>query len=208
MAVKWNRSPFINKINVIIVLAISVLFFSGISGVCFSDNYYHYLRMWPSLQSIYLNTPMSVVVDENSNIYIADTKHHRIIKINANNQLVTKWGKNGSNTGEFDQPRGIAIDTGGFVYVVDSENCRIQKFTSDGEFVTSWGDSGEGQFGCEEDDHPERIAIDKHGFVYVSDPGNCKIQKFISDGEFVTSWGECGDGDGSFHHPLADENLV
>ena len=78
--------------------------------------------------------PWDVVVDENSDIYVTDTSHHRIVKFDSNGNYITKWGATGGmmddsiEPGKFAYPYGIAVDKRGYVYVADTNNHRIQKF--------------------------------------------------------------------------------
>ncbi|HPN63784.1 MAG TPA: SBBP repeat-containing protein [Candidatus Goldiibacteriota bacterium] len=89
--------------------------------------------------------------------------------------FVTKWGSQGSEDGQFNNPHGVAVDSAGNVYVADSSNNRIQKFTSSGVFITKWGSYGnaDGQFS-----YPYGVAVDSAGNVYVADSGNNRVQKF------------------------------
>ena len=124
--------------------------------------------------------------------------------------FVAKWGKLGTEDGNFSSPNGIAVDSSGNVYVADPGNHRIQKFSSTGAFLAKWGSEGwtDGKFYT-----INGVAVDASGNVYVSDWGLReqseeypelyigRIQKFSSDGKFKTTWGEYGNGDGQFRNP-------
>jgi len=124
--------------------------------------------------------------------------------------FVAKWGKLGTEDGNFSSPNGIAVDSSGNVYVADQGNHRIQKFSSTGAFLAKWGSEGwtDGKFYT-----INGVAVDSSGNVYVSDWGLReqseeypevyigRIQKFSSDGKFKTKWGEYGTGDGQFRNP-------
>ena len=97
--------------------------------------------------------PRDVAVDSMDNIYVADTKYHRIQKFKLNTVYHTKFGdinldNDQSNTregdGEFKSPGGVTVDSSGNVYVADTVNHRIQKLDSDGFFLAKWGGSGTG----------------------------------------------------------------
>jgi hypothetical protein len=59
-------------------------------------------------------------------LYVADTDHHRVVKLTPALEVVAAWGRFGRLDGEFQYPRGIAVDRRGIVYVGDSDNHRIQ----------------------------------------------------------------------------------
>ncbi len=158
---------------------------------------YQFERMWPALKHPwYFHGPSDVVADSDGFVYVADSENDRIQKFTSDGEFVTRWGRKGSEDGDFDFPCGVAVDRDGFVYVTDVQNNRVQKFTSDGQFVTKWGDSG-----GEALNHPCGIATSDEGYVYVADTENHTIKKFAEDGKFVAKWGCAGRGDGEFYWP-------
>jgi tripartite motif-containing protein 71 len=64
-------------------------------------------------------------VDNEGNVYVADTGNHRIQKFDANGVYITQWGTQGSGNGQFSYPRCIDINSQGDVYV--SDNNGVQK---------------------------------------------------------------------------------
>jgi DNA-binding beta-propeller fold protein YncE len=112
--------------------------------------------------------------------------------------FVTKWGKYGSDPGQFYGPHGVAVDSSiGNVYVTDQGSNRVEEFTADGTYVTQWGSYGSnpGQF-----DGPTGISVDSSGYVYVVD--GKRVQKFTSDGKTVlANWGSLGSNPGQFQSP-------
>ena len=143
-----------------------------------------------SLDSNYL------ALDSSNNLYFG--YGYSIYKFDSQGNLVTKWGSQGSDIGQFNGIAGVATDSSGKVYVVDSGNNRIEKFDSVGTYLTQWGSSGigDGQF-----NRPLGIAVDSSGNVYVVDMGNDRIEKFDSNGANITHWGSSGRGDGQFDVP-------
>jgi len=122
----------------------------------------------------------NIAVDENEYLYITSRERTPdfgpgVLKYNSSGKCVAKWGREGSEDGQFQYISGIAADFKGCVFVADKGNNRIQKFTTDGKFVCTWGSkgSGDGEFL-----YPENVAIDSDGNVYVMDSGNGRIQKF------------------------------
>ncbi len=114
------------------------------------------------------------------------------------NQILSTWGTQGSEEGQFSSPEGIAINASGDVFVVDTGNNRVQVFNSTGTFVREWGIVGieDGQFQA-----PHGIALDKYGRVYIVDTGNNRIQVFSSTGQFLQKWGSLGTGNSQFNMP-------
>ena len=146
-----------------------------------------------------LNTPQGVAVDSSGNLYVADTRNHRIQKFSSSGgTFLAAWGGLGSGDGQFNTPTGIAVDSSGNVYVADRGNHRIQKFSSSGAYLTQWGGNGagNGQFV-----NPTGVATDSNGNVYVTDSGNRRVQFFSSTGGYFTQWGSQGTGAGRFSNP-------
>jgi len=150
---------------------------------------YKFKHLWPALkQPWYFYHPMDIAVDPQGFVYIADTWNDQIQKMTNTGQIVTKWGRNGSDDGQFQTPVSIAVYQDSkqlYVFVVDQYNHRIQKFTDTGKLIHSWGDYGTGN---EEFIMPSGIAVDHDGFVYVADTGNSRIQKFTISGEWYQEW--------------------
>ena len=142
--------------------------------------------------------PQQIAVDDERNIYVADTGNSRIQKFTHEGQFLSSWGTNGVENGELQTPVGIAIYENN-VYVVDEELDTVQKFDNDGNFILKWGGLGaeDGQF-----NNPKGITIDSNGIVYVADTDNHRIQQFTSDGEFLSSFGKFGYGDGKLKTPM------
>lgn len=103
--------------------------------------------------------------------------------------FLRSFGRSGSATGAFMNPRGIAVSPAGEVYVVDSKNARIQKFDAEGQFLLTWGSPGGGPGELNpEFTGPCGIAIGPDGSVYVADTWNHRIQKFDPNGRFLKAW--------------------
>ena len=71
--------------------------------------------------------PEGVEVD-NGNIYVADTRNHRIQKFDSAGIFVSKFGTFGSGNGQFHAPAGVSVDIGN-IYAVDYGNNRIEVFS-------------------------------------------------------------------------------
>jgi len=99
--------------------------------------------------------------------------------------LISTFGSEGNENGQFNDPRGIAINSKGNIFVSDNENNRIQIFSSEGEFISTFGSKGgdDGQFV-----NPYGLFIDSNDHIFVCDYENDRIQIFDSEGKYITKF--------------------
>ena len=125
-------------------------------------------------------------------------------QVAAPSALIIGSGLQGTQPGEFNDPKNLAIGPDDSIYVADTSNHRIQKLNAAGEVLEVWGSEGEapGQF-----KEPWGIAVDPDGFVYVADTWNHRVQQFDLDGNFVAIIGPervaVGSGPREFYGPRA-----
>jgi DNA-binding beta-propeller fold protein YncE len=130
--------------------------------------------------------PWGIAVDEQGNVYVADTWNHRIQKFDPSGNFLLDWGnagQPGNGTNGFWGPRGIAVGTNGRVYVTDTGNKRVLVFDTNGKFLLEFDKSGSGSL-----DEPVGIALGQDGQIYVADTWNQRVAVFSADGQFQTSW--------------------
>jgi DNA-binding beta-propeller fold protein YncE len=159
-----------------------------------------------------LNAPRAIAAGQDGDIYVADSRNHRILHIGTDGSLLKEWGtfadqaKGNAPIGTFNEPWGVAVGPDGSVYVSDTWNHRVQKFTKDGKPLTMWG-----QYGQPSPDIPESksyfwgprgIAVDTRGHVFVADTGNKRIVVFDSEGKYITEFGTAGLDPGQFDEPV------
>ena len=201
---------------VLVTLCASLLLIGMISSQTFGLNDHFHILEWGGfditipetdclLCAEYFQTvkkgwklPQQIAVDDERNIYVADTGNSRIQKFTNNGEFLSSWEIKGVENGELQTPVGIAIYENN-VYVVDETQNAIQKFDSDGNFILKWGGFGDenGEFNS-----PKGITIDSNGIIYVADTKNHRIQQFTSDGEFLSSFGKFGFGEGRLKIPV------
>ena len=135
--------------------------------------------------------PISIAVDSDVNVYVADEWLHRINVYDPEGEFLRDWGRHGTADGELNRPSGLAVGKDGTLYVVDSLNHRVQRFTLDGEYLGQFGSfgSGPGQLNT-----PWGIGLDRDGNVFVADWRNDRIQQFTPQGEWQASFGQPGTG--------------
>ena len=64
-----------------------------------------------------LQWPSDVMVDGHNQLYIADNRNHRIIRVSS-----------GSSSNQLNQPYSVCLDSIGNVFLADEANHRIQRF--------------------------------------------------------------------------------
>jgi len=138
-----------------------------------------------------------IYLDSDDNVFIVDSKNHRIQKFDKNGSYISKFGTFGTGNKEFNIPYDIVIDKSDNIYVTDSLNNRVQKFDSNFSYISQFGSYGtlEGRF-----QEPRGIALDSSGNIFVVDRLNYRVQKFDSSGAYISSFGTFGTGDGQFKH--------
>jgi DNA-binding beta-propeller fold protein YncE len=138
--------------------------------------------------------PSGIAIDSQGNLYVADTRNQRIVKIDPNGQFLAQWGSAGDGTGQFVSPTGVAVDEEDHVYVTEAGYDRVQKFDSEGTFLAQWGGSGS----RDPAGYPTNLAVDGQGNLFITDHKNIRIKKLGSAGEFLTEWGGQGTQEGQF----------
>ena len=132
-----------------------------------------------------MGKPWGIAFGRNGLWAVADFSNHRVYIYDDKNQLVQKFGSNGSNNGQFRGPIGVAFDSHNHLYVVDTGSHRVQKFDTNGNYLLQFGikGAGDGQL-----NYPQGVTVhdDK---VYIADFSNKRISVFQINGKFCISFG-------------------
>ncbi|HEX9758433.1 MAG TPA: S8 family serine peptidase [Nitrospiria bacterium] len=148
-----------------------------------------------------LRQPEGVAMDYEGNVYIADSRNHRIRKVDTDGTITTYAG-NGNRGYSGDGgpadlarlrfPSGVAVDIAGNLYIADTGNHRIRKVDTEGIISTIAG-TGSGGFNGDGGpatsarlDEPNDVFVDGSGNVYIADTGNQRIRRVDSSGTIST----------------------
>src|SRR5579864_1585416 len=97
-----------------------------------------------------------LAVDRSGNLYLSDTDHHRVRKINAAGIISTLAGTGTAGfsgdggpaaSAQLNLPYGLAADSSGALYVADLGNNRVRRIGPDGVIATFAGAGVQGSAG-------------------------------------------------------------
>lgn len=128
-----------------------------------------------------IERPRGFTLDEDGNIYIANTGKDVVFKFNSNGDYLLSIGKSGVGDGELLGPSALALDVYGRLYITDTGNNRISVFDTNGNFLTNFGSMGEndGEFF-----DPSGIAVNSDS-IFVADTGNNRVERFDLYGNYI-----------------------
>jgi len=138
-----------------------------------------------------LALPASVAVDQNGNLYIADSLNNRIRKVDGNgvitsvagNGVAGYAGDNGpASSAQLSLPRGVSLDAKGNLLIADYGNFVIRQVATSGVITTiaggkvpTMGNNGPATSALFS--QPSGIAVDSSGNLYVADSYNQVVRK-------------------------------
>src|SRR6202162_5181646 len=126
--------------------------------------------------------PTGLAVDQEGNLYVADTLNNRIEIFDADGKFISAFGKSGDGPGYFARPKGVAIDGDGHIWVADGMQDRVQVFNQEAQLLISFGGHGMLPGMCQ---GIPGIAIDKKNRVFTSEifPGRVQQFRYVTDAE-------------------------
>jgi sugar lactone lactonase YvrE/serine/threonine protein kinase len=120
-----------------------------------------------------LNQPRGVAVDTAGNVYVADSKNNRVLKLAAGSSNQTELPFTGLS-----DPRGLAVDTAGNVYVTDFGDHKVLKLAG--------GSSNQTELPFTGLSDSQGLAVDTAGDVYVTDGYNNRVLKLAAGSSVQT----------------------
>ena len=167
-----------------------------------------------------LDAPWHLTVDGAGNLYIADTRNHRVRKVTPDG-VITAVAGNGApgfsgdggaaTAARLRFPTDVAADSAGNIYVADGDTDRIRKVTPEGVISTVAGMShmagdGEGATAALLF-FPTGVSSGDRGNVYIADTFNHRIRKVAPDGVISTVAGAGEQGFGGDGGPATEAQL-
>jgi DNA-binding beta-propeller fold protein YncE len=141
--------------------------------------------------------PRGLAIDDQDNLYVADTGNNRVVKITPSGQQLSQFGGQGPGPGQMDQPTDVAVDTSGRMYVADTYNLRVQALDPAGRYLREWPISGANTF-----DSPH-VVLGPGGQVFITDPEAHVVIAYDGAGRALGQWGGFGQAAGQFHKPIS-----
>ncbi len=144
-----------------------------------------------------LYQPQSVAVDNNNNLYIADTWNYRVRKVNLNTGIISTvagngtWGYNGdgrpATAAEISPPTCIRLDEYGNLYIADFYNNVIREVSVWDSTITTIAGTGIQNYSGDgspainaELDLAHGICFDNRWNMYIADYGNNRVRKITA----------------------------
>ena len=141
-----------------------------------------------------LKKPIAVAVDDDGNVYVADSGRKDIAVYDSKGKYLRSMGKELSQTGL------VAVDVyknflftldnhQGFIFVLDRKT---------GELLTTIGNNPDKTKNLA---MPNGMTVDNKGNIHVVNMGNGTVKEYDMDGNLLSTFGRLGDSPGEFTRP-------
>ena len=164
----------------------------------------------PAVEAL-LNFPSAAAVDEQGHVYIADTRNHRVRKVDATTGVITTIAGTGQHrfsgdggpatSAALNEPVALVVDRRRHLYIADQSNNRVRKVDLDSGIITTVAGTGpadyfgDGKPATEAAlSGPSGLTIGPEGALYIADTFNGRIRMVDpTTGIMVTIAGDGGD---------------
>ncbi|MDH3342865.1 MAG: 6-bladed beta-propeller [Gammaproteobacteria bacterium] len=135
-----------------------------------------------------LLSPIGLVLDDQSNLIISDSKLAKLYKVNKGEDIANEF----ITEATFKQPTGLVAGGNNDFYVTDTAEHKILNISFSGELIREIGHrgTGDGEF-----NYPTMINFSKDHLL-VSDTLNFRIQALDKQGDFISKFGQIGNATG------------
>ncbi|OAK70206.1 hypothetical protein ABB05_12595 [Lederbergia galactosidilytica] len=134
-----------------------------------------------------LKQPQDLFIDDNDEIYIADTGNNRIIHLDKEGNLLRELTLPES---PLNQPSGLFIDTNGDIYIADTGNKRVLRLDREGKLIKEFGQPESKYIDDKFVYEPTNIIVDRRGFIFIVSRGTYQgIIQLDPEGEFFGFYG-------------------
>ncbi len=116
--------------------------------------------------------PAAILVDDEQTLWVADACNHRVLRFNLDGQLLTQFGKMGTEPGQLRYPYDLDMKDG-ILLICEYGNSRLQWFDKAGKSLGVWGGPGRS---VGELYSPWGAAYGSGDVVYALDSQNNRVQ--------------------------------
>ena len=149
-----------------------------------------------------IGTIHGVAADRWGNVYLSDTDHNCVRKIDATG-IVTTVAGNGiagfsgdggpATSAQLNLPYGVAVDLNGYLYIADFGNNRVRRVTPGGTIDTYAGSNGAGSSGdggpatSAQMISPRNLALDSANNLYISEFAAHRVRKVTFNNGLIST---------------------
>ncbi len=152
------------------------------------------------------NEPRGLAIDDKGNLYVADSRNHRIQVISPQGEYMRSIGTEGSEPLQFNIPTSIFFDAKGRLYISDTWNHRLQVLSPKGDLIDVIGTGQVNLFA------PKQSLLHPNGLLYIVDSGHQVVRAFDAYKKQIHRFGKGEDMDKPLGEPTGialdkDDNI-
>lgn len=132
----------------------------------------------PGPVSNMLDHPHGIFVDENADLYVADTDNNRVQRFPLNQlNAITVAGSGNTESLLLNRPTDVVLDADSNLFIVDSHNRRIIRSSKNkSQCIIGCSNKAEDSIGYL--NNPQTMAFDTMGNIFVTDSNHHRVQKY------------------------------